>query len=196
LKFAAAIGCLAFATGAAAAPNLGRLTPIPLQTGVNRIAQFSSDGREARIVLAWRDNGNAHGYDVFLVLMPTKRGGTDWNVVGLETGQSFSDEIRDAPHTGEDVATAVRFVRRGTKPLVVMASRRIVESYPAPAETMIKVYELRRSDGVPGTTIDYFAVTRQWKARERYCNAELALHDEVGLPLRKNYQGTLRTGGC
>jgi len=191
-----AAASIAFATAAIAAPDLGRLTPILLQPGVNRVPQFAADGREARIVLAWRDNANAHGYDLFLVLMPTKRGGADWNVVGFETGNSFSDEIADAPHTGEDVATAVRFVRAGANPLVVVARRRIVTSYPDPAETTISIYSLRQSEGVPGTTQDYFSVAKQWRARNRYCNAELALRDELNLPLRKNYQGSLRVGGC
>ena len=92
-------------TVAEAAPKIGRLTPIPLEPGVNRIPHFAADGREARIILAWRGNGNAHGYDVFSVFMPSQSGASVWNVVGFETPQSFSDDIRDAPHTGEAVAT-------------------------------------------------------------------------------------------
>ena len=189
------VSVFALAATASAAPNVDRLTTIPLRLGINSIAQFAPDGREARIAVGWRDNGNAHGYRVFLVLMPTKHGGMDWNVVGFEDGQSFSDELRDEPHTGEDVVRAVRFVRTGQKPAVIVASRKWSESYYDRAETTISIYHLRRTDGGP-VTRDYFSVTRQWKARKSYCNAELALRDEVHLPLAPDYDGPNTVDGC
>jgi len=185
---------------AAVAAKVGAYSPIKLTSGVNHITAFSADGRDARIVLAWRDNANAHGYDVFLVLMPTRRGGTDWNVVGFEDGNEFQDQITDAPHTGEDVARAVRFVTtlsRGRRvPLVATATRSIKTSYPDPATTVVSLYALAQSEGVPGTTTDYFKVVRKWTTKRTYCNAELALQDELGIPVRQDYAGSKNSGGC
>jgi hypothetical protein len=193
------LALLPIATRAAPTPR-GVLTPIPLHSGVNRLPNFASDGREGRIVLAWRDNANAHGYDVFLVLLPTKAGANDWNIVGFEDGEDFADTLRDQPHTGEDVVRAVRFVRTWQSgkevPLVVTATRTIVTSIPRPAQTPIAVYSLQKSDGVPGTTADYFRVIRKWRAKRLYCNAELALKDELRVPVRQNYQGSHAIGGC
>jgi hypothetical protein len=164
---------------------------------VNSVANFAVDGRDARIVRAWRDNGNAHGYDLFLVLMPTTAGSADWNVVGFETGDEFSDQIRTQPHTGEDIVKAVRFVRGPNgQPLVAVATRTISEGYYDRAETTISIYELRRNEGSFGTTQDYFAVARRWNAQKRYCNAELALRDELKLPLPSDYAGPNKVDRC
>jgi hypothetical protein len=191
---------LASASSALAVPRLGHLVPISLHAGVNRISHFMPDGRDAQIIRAWRENGNAHGYEVFLILVPTKRGGSDWNVIGFDRGKSFDDEITYAPHTGEDVSQAVRFVwtsQAGKRtPLVVKAARQIATSYADPSVTTVTVYSLRRSDGVFGTTTDYFGVLNEWKAGMRYCNAELALRDEVGLPLPSDYAGPNKIDGC
>jgi hypothetical protein len=168
-----------------------------LHAGVNQIPHFSGDDREARIVLGWRDNGNAHGYSLFLVLMPTGLHRTDWNVVGFEDGDSFSDQITDEPHTGEDVVKAVRFVRAGPRqlPTVAVATRKWSETYYDRAETTISIYELRRNNEGPGTR-DYFDVVKRWTARKRYCNAELALKDELRLPLPSDYGGPNTVDGC
>ena len=165
---------------------------------MNRINHFTSDGRDARIILGWRDNGNAHGYDLFLVLVPTKRGWSDWNVVGFEDGQDFSDEVTDEPHADEDVVRAVRFVRAGPKqrPMVAIAKREWKETYYDRAETTISIYELRQNQGTFGTTRDYFTVTHRWKAKKRYCHADLALRDELGLPLPSYYGGPNKIDGC
>ena len=198
MKIAAvAICAAAFAMMGATPAKFGRLTPIPLRAGVNPIPRFAPDGRDARIVLGWRDNGNAHGYDVFLVLMPTKRGWADWNIVGFEDGNDFRDQIRDEPHTGEDVVVAVRFVRAGPKqtPLVAVASRKWTVTFYDRAETTMSVYELRQTDGGP-VTRDYFTVSKRWKAQKRYCNAELALRDELHLPLPSDYGGPNKVDGC
>src|ERR1700736_6877471 len=66
----------------AAEPAITGLSPITLVAGPNQLPRFSQDGREALITLGWRDNGNAHGYDLYLVMLPTKPGAGDWNVVG------------------------------------------------------------------------------------------------------------------
>jgi len=191
---------LAAVSSASALPRLAHLAPISLNAGVNRIPHFMPDGRDAQIIRAWRENGNAHGYEVFLILAPTKRGASDWNVVGFDRGKSFDDEITYAPHSGEDVSQAIRFVwtsQHGKRtPLVVKAVRNIETSYADPSVTTITVYSLRKSDGVFGTTTDYFAILKEWKAGMRYCNAELALRDEVGLALRSDYAGPKTADGC
>jgi hypothetical protein len=185
-------------TTAASSSRLGRLSEIPLGLGVNNVPRFAVDGRTARIIVGWRDNGNAHGYSLYLVLMPTKRGGSDWNVVGFEDGKDFSDTINDNPHTGEDVVTAVRFLRAGPnrQPIVAVARRNWRETFYDRAETTIVIYDLRQSEGIFGTTQDYFTAARRWKAKKRYCNAELALRDELNLPLPSGYGGPNKVDGC
>ena len=63
------------ASGARAAePRVSDIAVIPIHDGVNRIERFAADGRPATIVRGRRDNGNARGHSVHLVLLPTKEG--------------------------------------------------------------------------------------------------------------------------
>jgi hypothetical protein len=187
---------------AESAPELSELTPIPLKAGLNRVPQFSSDGREATILLGWRDNGNAHGYDLFVVTMPSRQGGKDTQVVGIDeggTGGRFNDVIRDQPHTGEDIVRFVRFARGmvNGKPstLLLTATRDIAGAYPEPAFVDFVAYRLERSDGAPGATVDYFAPIARFRSEGRYCNAEMALSAAFNVPLRTGYQGPKQPNG-
>jgi len=66
----AALLALGIAGPAAAAEpakhRFTELTPIPLKPGPNTIERFAPDGRSAIVTLGWRENGNAHGYDLYL----------------------------------------------------------------------------------------------------------------------------------
>lgn len=170
-----------------------------LHPGVNTVADFAGDGRTAQIVEGWRDNGNAHGYHLYVVLLPTLSGAQDWNVVGVD-GPHFGDTITDAPHTGEDVVSSVVFAkglfdgRQAT--LLLTATRQWKDSIPEPARTQIQAYVLRRSDGDVGETQDYFQPVASYMTETKYCNADAALNAELGIPLPRNYAGGDAQTGC
>ncbi len=173
---------------------------IRLHTGVNRIADFAGNGRAALLTLGWRENGNAHGYLLFSVMLPPSRGSRSWNIVGVDRGDRFDDTIADAPHTGEDVVTSVRFVRvtqhRRTRTLLVIATRNWQESIPNPAFTTIDIFALKRSNGDIGVTADYFSRILSFRTTKKYCNADFALKQEAGLSLPPDYPGIRSTDGC
>jgi hypothetical protein len=184
----------------APAQDFSGVAPIPLHAGLNTIPNFAGDGRAAQIVLAWRDNGNAHGYDTFTIMVEGRKGGRNWNAVGIEHGDRFTDSVRDEPFDGEYMVGSVRFLhaqiggRRTT--LMVMANRQVVNSYVEPALTRIEIFALRKSGGIPGTTPDYFARIGQRQTSMRYCNAEMALQTELRIPVRKSYEGSRIRTGC
>lgn len=182
---------LAFASPAAsAAPVMQHalLEPVRLQAGVNRIDNIAGDGPPGTISLQWRENGNAWGYDIYTVA-----------VRGSVATLDGHDQITDSPHTGEDVITSVRFARGvalGRRTLLVLiASREIRESVPDPAKTRIRIYALaRNADGI-GTPYEFRKVS-QFDARRQYCNADMALKMELGLPLARSYSGPATPDGC
>jgi hypothetical protein len=193
-----------FAGPAYAQPaHLSRIEPIPLASGVNRIERFSADGREAIITLGWRDNGNAWGYDLFQVMMPANRGGSFWNVVGIDRSGSdhvFEDFIRDSPHTGEDMIRSIRFAHAfigGLPATVLLTATRDTskEEWLQRSPAMIEVYQLARANSV-GTTRDYFAPVVSLRAPGLFCNADVALSQIFSLPLRTSYQGPRTRDGC
>lgn len=202
--FLSSMAAFVLPTGAAE-PKLADLVPIKLTAGVNRIPKFAPDGRDGLIVLGWRDNGNAHGYDLYVVLLPTKPGASDWNVVGIFPkgyAAPIEDTIQDDPHLGEDVVRAVRFAR-GTldgKPttLLITATREldVDVGIPGPSFTSFDVYRLTPSDGGIGSTADFFERVSHERSTTKFCNALMALFRAFGLALPASYAGPKTVDGC
>ncbi|HMI19010.1 MAG TPA: hypothetical protein VK533_05650 [Sphingomonas sp.] len=188
------------ATNSAITKVLSGATEIALHTGVNRVPDFASDGREALVVVGWRGNGNAHGYSLFTILMQNGEQPRDWNIVGVDHKARFEDTVSDDPHTGEDIVSSVRFVRAYFKQrrqsLIVVATRHWKDSIPEPANTTIDVYALARSQGDIGETADFFSRVLTTQSRLKYCNADMALKQEAGLPLPPDYAGSKTSTGC
>ena len=194
MTLAAALLALALA----APPDAVRLAEVEmfaLQAGATRIANFTADGRDGLIVAGWRDNGNAHGFHVYMVLVPG---------AGADDVVTFADEadavtIADAPHTGEDYVRSVRFGRgmlNGRREtLVFVATRRIEGPYPDPAHALIRLLALRGRDEPTGPLWS-FAEQARFETGRRYCNADAALRTELGVPLPADYQGPDSADGC
>lgn len=173
----------------------GPYTVIPIKPGVNRVPGFAPDGGEAVILSSWVDNGNAWGHRRYEVIIPSRDG--EWNLVSFNDKEV--DGIIEVPHTAEDAISVVKFVwgyEEGRRvPLAVQASRNPQDGVPDPAETTITIYSMRQNDEV-GTTKVYFKPVKEWTAKRHYCNAEMALLDELRIPLNATYQGIRNAGGC
>lgn len=176
------------AAAALAGTSAAALIPIQLRPGVNPIPNIAGDGKAGSISVDWRENGNAWGYNIFMV----RAGGS---IASVDNGDQFTDR----PHTGEDIITSVRFARGRYQGRVttfaLVAERTIVESVPAPARTTVKIYVLRRNDEPLGTPY-YFLKLREAAAKRNYCNADMALKTEVGFPLPRDYSGPRTPDGC
>lgn len=174
----------------------GPYTLIPIKPGVNRVPKFGPLGEDSVILSSWVDNGNAWGHRRYEVIIPSRDG--QWDLVSFNNDKVV-DGIIEVPHTGEDALSVVRFVwgyengRRAA--LAVDASRNPETGAPEPAETTITIYSMRLNDE-PGTTRVYFKPIKDWTTKRLYCNAEMALHDELGLPLSADYEGARKPGGC
>ena len=197
ILFAAAV----WPCAAASSPTVTDLEPIALKPGVNRLPQLAPDGRDGLIVLGWRDNGNAHGYDLALVLLQDKEGAS-FNVVKVEGAPGESqggDVVTDEPHVGEDVVRSFRFARgrldghRAT--LLLVASRDPGASIPDPSRVTYAIYALVHEPDV-GTTPDHFKLVAKDRSDEPYCNADMALSRRFNLPLRPSYAGAKTANGC
>jgi len=188
---------------AAAPSDITKLSVIPIRDGMNQIGDFSGDGRRTMIIEGWRDNGNAHGYHVFLVMLESEPGRGDWNVVTVQRKptEHERDIVNDDPHTAEDAVCSVRFARGlvHEKPatLLIIATRQLAPSVsladPAPVD--IEFYRLVQND-LPGWPPDHFDLLETIRPRTPYCNSDLALTKEIGLPLPDPYVGPNRDDGC
>lgn len=161
---------------------------IPLQFGPNHIRRFASDGRDADITLAWQDEGNGRGRDVFLVTMQSIDG-TGWRRIDLlpsDTSASGS-LIADDPHRGDDTLRSLRFAWAkvdGQDATLLLVATRQEREYAAASATTYEVYRLIQVDGRDG-----FAPVERRNLPGAYCNADMALTVASGLPLRTSYRG-------
>ena len=182
--------------------RIAELEAIPLQPGVNRVERFAPDGRDATIMLTWRDEGNGRGQDVFLVTMPGRDGG-GWQGVGmLQSAGALGEDgmISDEPRRGDDMLRSVRFARgtvNGEDATLLLAASRLEGEEAAPSDTTYEVYRLVWKDGRDG-----FERIVRHALPDRYCNADMALSIASGLPLRSSYRGpraadgTFTRNGC
>ena len=72
--------------------RLTALQPIALGFGVTHVLHFAADGRDALIAQSFRDNGNAHGYNIWLVMIKSDAE-PRWNVVGFDDGNSALQDV-------------------------------------------------------------------------------------------------------
>ena len=197
---------MAFFAGTAPAQTILKsrlkdLRPITLHAGANSIPTFAADGRAALVTQGWRDNGNAWGFNVYQVMLPTKVGGSDWNVVTL--GKRMETQISDQPHTGEDALASVRLAHGKldgrAETLLITATRDVAPQggVPEASSTMIEVQVLRKNrDEEPGQARDYFEPAISFKTTKLYCHSDMALKQELGLALPKGYEGGGTADGC
>lgn len=179
-------------------PSTTRITEleaIPLQVGPNHIGRFAPDGRDANIMLAWRDEGGGRGQDVFLVTMPG-RDDTGWRSVGMlqnSPASAMNDVISDEPHRGDDMFRSLRFARgkvNGENAALLLVASRVESEEPVPSVTTYEVHRLAQKNGQDG----FERIVRR-VLPERYCNADMALTVASGLPLRGSYRGPRTADG-
>jgi hypothetical protein len=184
---------------AAAEPVITDIHPFVLHPGINKVPGFGVNGETFTIVQSWRGNGNAHGYNVWLVLSPEAEGQT-FGVTGEEVeGEVLPrDTIRDDPFDGERSMGAIRFARAKIdgvpQTILIDAHLGFDAGRPfADHETAtIRIYKLFRSDiGQP----DMFSQVAVLKTTKRYCNILLAMRDMLHIPLGQ-FAGANETDGC
>lgn len=186
--------------------SLRDINLIPLHDGMNTIEHFAADGRAATIVRAWRDNGNAHGYYLHLVLLPlVKDQGTSnkFGVVAFDKGKdTINDTAIASPFDGERVLGALRFAKatmNGTSTTVMIradlaeASSGILADH-VPAD--ISVYRLESRGVAVGSTPDVFCLVSKTRPPGEFCNADMALATALRLPLPADYAGGKGPSGC
>lgn len=187
------------------AAELGRLVPVELKSGSNQVPNATPDGRPAMIVRAWHENGNAHSYNLFLTMTKDADPAAPWRIVPIEPagpGAPASDTVRDDPHTFEDMKRSVRFARAPVDGdpsfLLIVATRDMPASgsLTDASEVTFDVYRLEIGVNDLEAGLDQFVSVSHGRSRGRYCNADLALFQEMGLSLPTDYAGPANLDGC
>ena len=192
---------------AAAASRVGvsDLQAFQVRDGVNEIVHLSPDGRDG-IIVSGAHSGSltADGASRDYVVLLNRREGEEIvdaePVPSLVSDVPFGGELLSAaPHTGEDWKRVVRFARGrvdgAPATLMVLAERdmrRARTAYTA-VRVQITYFALRRD---PEIDADRFVpIGGRWSQR-CYVDANLALKDEIKLPLPPDYAGPTTANPC
>jgi hypothetical protein len=173
-------------TSAVAADGSGPKV-IPVDNGVNTITLL---GEPAMAVRAWRENYNAHGFDVVSFYVRDKAAGEKafWNVVpvfGQVLKGDTAERLEITVGGGADcVLHDFRLLRSGDDKhvMLVIAQRDMGESFADAAPVHFTWYDLvRNEEEAPGDPWLSFRQTRVTQAMKPYCDVEDALDKELHL---------------
>jgi hypothetical protein len=162
---------------------------VGLRNGINEI-DINGDGLKDLIVIGWRDNFNAHGFDIVTFYMQFKRdvGPKDkWHLVPFVPESGVTDKNYFTTAMGADcILSDLRVIRpRSPKKApvtIVIGVRDFGESYADKASVTFVVYELRyNKEGSPGNPLFYFQKTKTIPGQDKYCDINDAFQKELGL---------------
>lgn len=152
--------------------------PVSLQNGMNRI-DFTGDGRTDLVVVAHRENFNAHGFEVVTFLVED---GDTLLQVPLFDGD---DERQFATISGGADCTLhdLRLLpgKAGVPMTLVIADRALGESYADPNTVTFTWYSLRtNAEGDVGYPQFRFERTRTTQVKQPFCDVGEAFDATFG----------------
>ncbi len=174
------------ATSAVAA-DTPALKVLTVDNGVNQLTLL---GEPAMAVRAWRENYNAHGFDVVSFYVRDKAAGEKafWNVVpvfGQITKGGTAERLEITVGGGADCALHdFRLLHSDDdkRVMLVIAQRDMGDSFADAAPVHFTWYELAKNeDETPGEPWLSFRQARVTQATKPYCNVEDAFDKELHL---------------
>jgi hypothetical protein len=161
---------------------------VVLKNGINRVDP-GGDVIEAMVLLAHRDNFNAHSFERSTVLIRTRSAESDptqWQIVPFENAESGLHWKNDLEISGgADCQLHTFRLLRGSKEnatYVLMADRAPGHSYADSETVTFSYFKLTFNvDGLPGLPTAYFKLVQTEKAQKKYCDVNAAIKVELGL---------------
>jgi hypothetical protein len=163
---------------------LGQMKIVRLRNGTNAV-DLDGNRRADLVVVAWRENYNAHGYDLFTFYVQdstVRERALNLVVFTDSLGAQTADAFR-TDNGADCVVSDVRVLQPKAGPdLVVIGTRDFGESYADSLPVTFTVYRLSISDeGVIGVPPFQFKAVRTLRSRARYCDVNDAFRAELGL---------------
>ena len=202
----AAAAALLLAAASAPAPRISGWTEIPLRSGVNPVAHMLPDGRDGLIVRASPhvEVAGQDRTDYMVLAAPTKADDGRWSTVRFaEFARPDPQEaepattVSDAPHTGEDALSSLRFFRAqvdgAPAVLAVRTQRDFVLPIPDASHATVDVFRLEVE---PGFGEEKFKRVARLRTRACYGHSDLGAALEFGVPLPSGYEGPRAAGPC
>ncbi|WP_243050478.1 hypothetical protein [Dyella sp. RRB7] len=163
---------------------------VMFKNGVNDVLL---EGHRFTIVSAWRENYNAHGFNVTTIYaqLPTPGGKTLLQVVpvflrnvSIPNDPRETNELVTSGGADCTLHSFRLFVpKSATAIMLVVADRDYGDSYVDTQPVHFDFYRLaQNTEGLFGRPRLYFTFDHRLEASKRYCDVEKALKDELALP--------------
>ena len=158
---------------------------VKLNYGANRV-DFNNDGSEDLVVLARRENFNAHGFDIasFYSEQPQDHD----KLKKLGTISIFdNDKEKFTLDVSGGAGCLIRDFRllkpkNGNQTLLIIATRKLSESYIEDNTVTFRYYRLENnSAGEIGLPFAYFKLSEVQQSKSNYCDVNKAFQNELGL---------------
>lgn len=154
---------------------------VPLVNGPNQV-DLDGDGRPDEVIVARRENGNAHDFSVFTFLAHSVSAYSDtvqWNLLPFFDGRGQELDALATTEGADCLLGTVWLVREsgraGNALGVLDGDREVGESYAAPAPVRFTLYRLFVNDsGAIGSPRLSFRVQRTFRAPKPYCDVRNA----------------------
>ena len=162
------------------------LKVIPLQNGVNAV-DLDGAGTPAVIVLARRDNFNAHSFEVTTIYATLKTSGEDvseWKIIPAmpKTGK---EQLQLVTSGGADcVLHDFRLLTDNVhhSAVLIVADRKFGKNFADKQPVTFDLYRLTRNQQeLPGAPALYFKFEKQWKSGKSYADVNDAFQAELGI---------------
>jgi hypothetical protein len=184
-----AIVTVLLSTSCCYAEILDSYTVVKLSYGTNQV-DFNNDGKEDLVVLARRENFNAHGFDVVSFYSEQPQDGNKAKVLGIiPIFDKNNEKLTFNVSGGADcILNDFRLLKPklGIQSLLIIANRKISESFYEKNTVTFSYYNLEKnsSDEV-GFPFSYFKFSKVDQAKAKYCDVNEAFSAELGLGIYK-----------
>jgi len=165
---------------------------LSLKNGPNEI-DLNGDGIKDLVFVAWRENYNAHGFDLltfYLNASDLRYEGErkeQWLLIPFFNEKGVQDMTSYSSEMGADcILSDIRILRSKASDrapvMVVIGAREFGKSYADSASVKFIVFELRHNkEGMSGAPPFYFQKTRIIPGKKKYCDINEAFQKELGL---------------
>lgn len=182
--YLAIIVVLVGASSTYAAP-LDTYTVVKLSYGTNRV-DFNNDGKEDLVVLARRENFNAHGFDVVSFYSEQPKDGNKPKILGIISifDKDKEKSILEVSGGADCLLYDFRLLKpkNGNQTLLIFAARKLSEGYYEENTVTFSYYKLENnSSGDIGHPFTYFKLSEVQQAKAKYCDVNEAFRVELGL---------------
>lgn len=161
---------------------------VVVKNGINRV-DLGEGVIEAMVLLAHRDNFNAHSFERSTFLIRTRTAESDpkqWQIVPFENAESGLHWKNDLEVSGGADCQLHTFrllrVSKEKTTYVLIANRAPGTSFADSETVTFSYFKLTFNvDGLPGLPTAYFKLVQTENAQKKYCDVNEAIKTELGL---------------